>query len=603
MQQSQDADPLTATRPGVCPRALRRTGALVLGFCALAAAAGAQSTSATRLAILQAEERGGTAARDLLIIRSGTRSRDILTARMAVRALGRIERPAVIPDILPSLRHALPEVRAEAANAVAQAAQGFRTAKNAPPSVTLAGAQAALIARLSVEADANVRAALCEALARLPYKNPADVERAETAIVSLLAANAASVTDRLGVAGGLETLLRVQRSIRPAGADAVALLKSLVRQAGTRTSLELLRDARVRRLALEGLTSANALDEEMIAIGAVDPDPQVRRLAMRGAAISGAGMAYVLDGLLDPVALVRLEALRALRSINPELACGAAVKAAADADMTVALVAIDQLDACAQSPEAVAALERAVADRSELEAPRGWHRNAHALLALAVAAPDRADAALQPYQRSRIWQVRSYAARAAAIVKDRAALQELADDPDERVAAAARRALGASDPPPASTHEPPMTPPTAADLRRLASPRAVVTVRDVGQVELALLTAQAPATVLRFVKLAESGYYNGLTFDRIAPNAIVQGGRRLGDQARFPHPEVGTWPHVRGAVGLSMPDTDDAQFFVNLVDNPRFDHRYTVFAQILNGAGVVDQLLEGDVIESIAIIP
>ena len=43
--------------------------------------------------------------------------------------------------------------------------------------------------------------------------------------------------------------------------------------------------------------------------------------------------------------------------------------------------------------------------------------------------------------------------------------------------------------------------------------------------------------------------------------------------------------------------------FVDLVDNPRFDHQYTVFAQILNGADVVDQLLEGDVIESISIVP
>jgi len=89
--------------------------------------------------------------------------------------------------------------------------------------------------------------------------------------------------------------------------------------------------------------------------------------------------------------------------------------------------------------------------------------------------------------------------------------------------------------------------------------------------------------------------------DRVAPNAIIQGGRRIGDEARFPHPEVGTWPHVRGVLGLSMPDTNDAQFFVDLVDNPRFDHQYTVFAQILNGADVVDQLLEGDVIESITI--
>src|SRR5205085_6988336 len=131
---------------------------------------------------------------------------------------------------------------------------------------------------------------------------------------------------------------------------------------------------------------------------------------------------------------------------------------------------------------------------------------------------------------------------------------------------------------------------TAADLKRLAAARATITIREVGRFEVALLTAEAPATVMHFVELAQTGYYNGLTFDRIAPNAIVQGGRRIDDEARFPHPEVGTWPNVRGVVGLAMPDTNDGQFFVNLVDNPRFDHQYTVFAQILNGADVVDQI-------------
>ena len=63
--------------------------------------------------------------------------------------------------------------------------------------------------------------------------------------------------------------------------------------------------------------------------------------------------------------------------------------------------------------------------------------------------------------------------------------------------------------------------------------------------------------------------------------------------------EVGLWPHVRGAVGISTRgrDTGDAQIFIDLVDNPRLDHEYTVFAQVLNGIDVVDQILEGDVIE------
>jgi len=149
----------------------------------------------------------------------------------------------------------------------------------------------------------------------------------------------------------------------------------------------------------------------------------------------------------------------------------------------------------------------------------------------------------------------------------------------------------------------------ADDLRRLASPRARITIRGVGAFELALFTAQAPATVLRFAHLAESGYYNGLTFHRVVPNFVIQGGspganEYIGDAA-FMRDEVGAWPHVRGTVGISTRghDTGDAQIFIDLVDNPRLDHDYTVFGQVLNGIEVVDQILEGDVIDRIEIIP
>ena len=148
----------------------------------------------------------------------------------------------------------------------------------------------------------------------------------------------------------------------------------------------------------------------------------------------------------------------------------------------------------------------------------------------------------------------------------------------------------------------------AEDLRRLASARARITIRDVGVFELALFTSEAPATVTRFARLAESGYYNGLTFHRVVPNFVIQGGspganEYIGDAA-FMRDEVGLWPHVRGAVGISTRgrDTGDAQIFIDLVDNPRLDHEYTVFAQVLNGMDVVDRILEGDVIERIEIV-
>src|SRR4051812_19700809 len=68
---------------------------------------------ATRLAILQAEARSNPSSYDLLVIKNGARSNDVETVRLAVRTLGRLERPSQIPDLLISLRHALPEVRVE----------------------------------------------------------------------------------------------------------------------------------------------------------------------------------------------------------------------------------------------------------------------------------------------------------------------------------------------------------------------------------------------------------------------------------------------------------------------------------------------------------
>src|SRR5436309_5751421 len=100
---------------------------------------------ATRQAILVAEDRRAPTPRDLATIRGGLRSKDPDTIRIAVRALGRLERPALIPDILPLLKSPLPEVRAEAADALGQAAQGWKksVAERTPAVRTTGGARPA----------------------------------------------------------------------------------------------------------------------------------------------------------------------------------------------------------------------------------------------------------------------------------------------------------------------------------------------------------------------------------------------------------------------------------------------------------------------------
>ncbi len=661
--------------------------------------------------MLQAEDRRAPTPRDLATIRAGARSADPQTARVGVRALGRLERPALIPDILPSLRNEFPEVRVEAANAVGQAAQGWRDEKP-PAAATVDAAMAPLVARLKVEAEPDVRAAICETLGRIPYATSAQAEAVERALVEM-AGRAELVADRLGVAKGLEAFARTQRKLRAPGDDAVAVL----RRFATPASVDAATGARIRRLALEALIAASALDTSLVAAAAHDPDAQVRRLAVRatappaGASLGDDDVHAVLSlGLVDDSQAVRLEALRSLRARNDAGSCAAAQTAVGDRDLHVALAALDQLGACGAAAEAVAALEHAVTDLSDAGSARGWHRAAHALVALASASPGRATAMLAQFTGSKIWQLRMYAARAATQLGKRATLEGLAaQDDDDNVGEAAVEGLRAlaghdsdgvyiaelarpgnqivraaalaldgtphkDDAMPAlkaawdrlvaegrdNSHDArdaiaktltgigagPREGPTRAsaptrsaaaarsavttrsvgadprvrpsseandlgadELRRLASPRARITIRGVGAFELALFTAQAPATVLRFARLAESGYYNGLTFHRVVPNFVIQGGspganEYIGD-ASFMRDEVGTWPHVRGAVGISTRghDTGDAQIFVDLVDNPRLDHQYTVFAQVLNGIDIVDKILEGDVIERVEIVP
>ena len=439
---------------------------LAIALLVVAAGAGAQprSSAPARIAILVAEDRRAPTARDLAVIRAGLHSPDGQIQRIALRALGRLERPPLISDIVPGLKAALPEIRAEAANAIGQAAQGWKEPPAPRPAVvrstlaarpgagglTIETVTATLVARLNADSDSSVRAAICETLGRLPYTSREQVRRAEAALLET--ARSESVVDRLGIAKGLEALIRLSRNLNPPSPEAIAKLRDLATLAGrvrlaaaaaprraiTRES-DPSRDARVRRLALEALITAGAADEALMSGAAADSDAQVRRLAMR-AASAPAHAAVTADllqkGLADDSAMVRLEALRSVGAPggeSPSQACAASLAATSDRDTHVALLALDQLGRCGASPEAASRLERTVNDLSQVGSPRGWHRSAHALVALASAAPDRAAAALPQFAGSRTWQLRLYAARAASVLKERRTLEKLANDENDNV--------------------------------------------------------------------------------------------------------------------------------------------------------------------------
>jgi cyclophilin family peptidyl-prolyl cis-trans isomerase len=128
-----------------------------------------------------------------------------------------------------------------------------------------------------------------------------------------------------------------------------------------------------------------------------------------------------------------------------------------------------------------------------------------------------------------------------------------------------------------------------------------------GSFDLDLDADQASMTVARVIGLIRTRYYDGLTFHRVVPNFVIQGGspgmnEYVGD-GPFMRDELGLAHHARGTVGISTRgrDTGDAQWFVNLVDNYRLDHDYTVFATIVRGMDVVDRILEGDAIATVRV--
>jgi peptidyl-prolyl cis-trans isomerase B (cyclophilin B) len=651
----------------------------------------AQTIPAARVNVLRAEERRAPTASDVSILRTAARSANIQTARFALRAMGRMERPDLIRYLIPALRFRWPETRVIAADAIGQAARGWRMGLRAPGTTTPATVLATLAATLKVEDEPTVRAAIAETIGRLPYRSAGPVVDAGRALRDLAASD--DLVDRLGAAKALESLIRHHGNLQAPDDAIVGALRDLagIRDTATSALVSLpgeyddpLRDARVRRLAFEALVTAGRIDEALISRGKDDVDLQVRRLAMRAAATSKEGTTVLMQGLDDATPMVRLEALKGIGSLGPERSCAAALAATSDPNPHVALLGIDMLASCGAWDEAVVRLEHAVQELPSPAPERGWHQAAHAIVSLATAAPDRARGLVDSLSGAGKWQLRMYAAQAATVLHESVALRRLAVDRDDNVAATAidglsavsghpddgiyiaalsrsshrvvlsaalalvgtpnpdiaipalestldrlvaeghanssrarsvlaQTVVGLGGPKPENEATEPLgAAPTllnASSLRRLAGPRAKLTIRGVGSFDLALLTDDAPSTVLRFVDLAESGYYDGLTFHRVVPNLLIQGGSPGANEfSGVPYQmvdELGPWPHVRGTVGLATQgrDTGNGQFFINLVDNPRFDHEYTVFAQILNGIDIIDYVREGDVIDRVEIIP
>ena len=125
-------------------------------------------------------------------------------------------------------------------------------------------------------------------------------------------------------------------------------------------------------------------------------------------------------------------------------------------------------------------------------------------------------------------------------------------------------------------------------------------VLDNGVVVIETFTDKAPKTVKRIVELAESGFYDGLTFHRVISGFMAQGGdpdgNGTGGSGINLKAEFNDIKHVRGIVSMARandPDSADSQFFICYDELPFLDGKYTAWGKVISGMNYIDRIPEG----------
>jgi cyclophilin family peptidyl-prolyl cis-trans isomerase len=135
----------------------------------------------------------------------------------------------------------------------------------------------------------------------------------------------------------------------------------------------------------------------------------------------------------------------------------------------------------------------------------------------------------------------------------------------------------------------------------------VVIKTNKGDIHLQLNPAEAPQTVNNFVALARDGYYDGVTFHRVVPRFVIQGGDPTGTGSGGPgyqfQDEPVKRPYKAGTVAMANagPNTNGSQFFICLEDQPGLPPSYTIFGDTVSGMDVVRNIRVGDVMQSVTI--
>ena len=133
--------------------------------------------------------------------------------------------------------------------------------------------------------------------------------------------------------------------------------------------------------------------------------------------------------------------------------------------------------------------------------------------------------------------------------------------------------------------------------------KAIIEVNKYGTIEVELDPSVAPLTVENFVKLANKGFYKGLTFHRVIKDFMIQGGCPKGNGTGGPGYTIkgefsangvnNPLKHTRGVISMARamdPNSAGSQFFIMHQDAPHLDGQYAAFGKVVKGIEVVDAI-------------
>lgn len=593
--------------------------------------------------VLAAEHTRGA---DVRVLERALTSGDTVLQRHAVRALGRFEQPEHAALVQPMLLSPAVSVRREAANALAQ----MKRVDALPP-------------RFGAEQDASARGALYESWGRVIAASPAAEQQLaaslnETALPALRGAARGMESYLRRTARAARPTAATTAALRATFArvtdhevrHVVLLAMTAAGDRDTATIATALRDssAQVRRTAV---AFSRAWHD--------DSAPMVRWQALRVAGTCERAAAHVRDSS-EHVALLAIDLLGELKCDPTMLRSmtGGDVAWRPRAHATLALARVAPVEASSavrtlaaspvwQARAWAAQAAKLLKDSTTLAQLVG--DAAPNVVIAAMSTPAQAVRALSADHAGLLLEAATQLKGSAGLSAARPALMRTFDritaahgvtwrdprvallaritetataqdvpwlrrrlaDRDPVIAAAAAASLttltGATVAPTTTRYVPPSFP-SASTLASLEGATAQIRIQGKGVIEVDFLTNEAPMAVHAFVTQAEAGAYTGKTMHRIVPNFVIQGGSPGADEydpstSYFMRDEVGFARNDRGTFGISTRgrDTGDGQLYVNLIDNVRLDHDYTVFAITRRGLSVVDAVQEGDVIESVTI--